>query len=382
MGKVWKKSISFFLMMCLGFSMIFSVTNVQASAEKEDILKKASRNIEPDEWNKEEIKAYQFDSEEKIMKYMLTGGMKYYNKNFKAADQMVKVVIEDEGIFFLDSDCDSKSKIILYDAEKKIISRDAEEYVHPVKVKKGEIFYIKLPNDMKEAVIQVYVWKSDFSNLKNGEEYYQTGTGKETYHNFTVKKRSLAEIDIYPVSSKGGAINAYLQKNEKGKWKTIGKKVSISQKSKNGKECCYGLTPGTYRFVLKSSPAQTANIEYYRETVKKKVAYKKSKAKNIKFDNSSRNIYTTDEKAVRWYKISVNSVKEQRCLNFYRDAQSGGFKFTIYKKGQKKAWKTKNVKSSKGRTVNLPKKKGTYYIKVSKIGKKTNGAYMIYYGEK
>lgn len=382
MGKVWKRLVCFFLAICLGVSIIASVTNVQASTEKEELLKKASRNIEPDEWNKEEIKAYQFDSEEKIMKYMLTGGMKYYNKKFQAEDHMIKVVIEDEGIFFLDSDCESKSKIILYDAEKKIISRDAESYVHPVKVKKGEIFYIKLPSDMKEAVIQVYLWKPDFSNLKDGKEYYQTGTGKETYHNFTVKKRSLADISIYPVSSKGGTIYAHIQKNEKGKWKTIGKKVSVSQKSKYGKDCYYGLAPGSYRFVLKSAPVQTANIEYFRRTIKKKVVYKRSKAKNIKFDDFGSNIYTTNEKAARWYKVSVTSTKKSECLRFYRDAQSGGFKFTIYKKGQKKAWKTKDVKSSKGRTVQLPKKRGTYYIKVSKIGKKTNGAYAVYFEEK
>lgn len=381
MKRIWKKAACMFLAMFLGFSMIGDMPNVLASEKKENIIRKAAGNIEPEEWNKEEIKAYQFDSEEKLGNYMLTGGIKYYNKKFPL-NRMVKIVIEDEGILNVDGTCESKSNMVLYDAEKKVISNDLDEYIHPVKVKKGDVFYVKFPKDMKEAVIQVYVWKIDFSTMKNKESYYQSGRGTETHHGFTIKKRSFVEIDLTPLSSKGGTIYAFIQKNEKGKWMTIGKKISVSQKLKKGKKCCYGLSAGNYRLVLKAGTAQIVCVDYYRTTVKKNVSYKKSKAKNIKFDDIKENIYTTGEKASRWYRVSVKSVKKKKCLELLGGTESGGFKFTVYQKGKKKSLKAKSVIGNKDKTIYLPKRKGTYYIKVSKIGKKTNGAYGIYFTNK
>ena len=58
----------------------------------------------------------------------------------------------------------------------------------------------------------------------------------------------------------------------------------------------------------------------------------------------------------------------------------GGFKFTIYQKGKKKSVKRLKVSGKRydaTKIVKLPKKKGTYYIKVSKLTKKTNGYYEI-----
>ena len=107
---------------------------------------------------------------------------------------------------------------------------------------------------------------------------------------------------------------------------------------------------------------------------KKKVAYKKSKAKNL----NATEMYTMNEKAARWYKVSVKSSKKQSKLKILTVADQGGFKFTIYERGKKKPVKT--VKTSAKhleKTVKLPKKKGMYYVKVSKRTKKTNGYYEI-----
>lgn len=381
MKKIWKKAICMFLSMCLGFSIIGYGSNVQAS-DKQKEIRKTAKNIEPEEWNQEEIKAYQFDSEEELVQYMLTGGMKYYNKKFQPANKMVKLVIADEGILFLEGSCESKSNMILYDAQKRKVSHNLDEYIHPVKVKKGDIFYIKFPKNMEEALIQAYVWKSNFSNLKNREEEFQEGKGTQTYHGFNIKRRSFVEINIAPLSSKGGTIYAFIQKKEHGTWTSVGKTNSINQKAKKGKGCFYGLEKGSYRLVLKSSVSQVAKVGYDRTSVKKSVAYKKSKAKNIKFKDIKENIYTTKEKASRWYKVSVKSVKKQKCLELFRAAEDGGFKFTVYQKGKKKALETKSVMGNKDKKIYLPKRKDTYYIKVSKIGKRTNGAYGIYFGNK
>ena len=75
---------------------------------------------------------------------------------------------------------------------------------------------------------------------------------------------------------------------------------------------------------------------------------------------------TTNERAARWYKTEVTSTKKQKKLKISTAADQGGFKFTIYQSGKKKPIKT--VKTSVkhlDKTVKLPKKKGTYYVKVS-----------------
>ena len=126
--------------------------------------------------------------------------------------------------------------------------------------------------------------------------------------------------------------------------------------------------------VLNASKDQLNTIIYQRKYYSKKVAYKKSKAKNL----NAKEVYTTNEKAARWYKVSVTSTKKQKKLKIDTAADQGGFKFEIYQNGKKKPIKT--VKTSVkhlSKTVKLPKKKGTYHIKVSKLTKKTNGYYEI-----
>ena len=113
------------------------------------------------------------------------------------------------------------------------------------------------------------------------------------------------------------------------------------------------------------APKEQLNTMLYttKNYAKKKVAYKKSKAKNL----NATEMYTMNEKAARWYKVSVKSSKKQSKLKILTVADQGGFKFTIYERGKKKPVKT----------VKLPKKKGMYYVKVSKRTKKTNGYYEI-----
>lgn len=47
-------------------------------------------------------------------------------------------------------------------------------------------------------------------------------------------------------------------------------------------------------------------------------------------------MYTMNEKAARWYKVSVKSSKKQSKLKILTVADQGGFKFTIYERGKKK----------------------------------------------
>lgn len=106
--------------------------------------------------------------------------------------------------------------------------------------------------------------------------------------------------------------------------------------------------------------------------------YKRSKAKVIKYNQQKDNIYTQNETAARWYKVVLKSKKETNNLMFSKDTAVGGYQFTIYKKGQKKSVKTvKATKKLGWERIKLPKKTETYYIKISKLTKKTSGLYRI-----
>ena len=186
-----------------------------------------------------------------------------------------------------------------------------------------------------------------------------------------MKKRGSADFLMSAVVEDGGKVTYKVQQNKKGKWTTIGKKGTI--KPEDFKPESYGLAAGNYRLVLKASKEQVSNIAFEKKYYsKKKVAYKKSKAQKL----MAKNIYTTEEKAPRWYKTDVKSTKR---LQISTDVNVGGFKFEIYQNGKKKPIKTiKTSKSSSDKRIKLPKKKGTYYIKVSKRTKKTNGYYEIF----
>ena len=132
--------------------------------------------------------------------------------------------------------------------------------------------------------------------------------------------------------------------------------------------------------MIKAPKTQLNAVSFTKSSKSKNVAYKKSKAKSISLNKEISNIYTTGEKAERWNKVKVTSSKKKRRLEFGEDTVSGGYKFTIYKAGSKKVFKTiKVTQEASGKMVTLPKKKGTYYFKISKLTKKTNGVYEIGY---
>ena len=107
---------------------------------------------------------------------------------------------------------------------------------------------------------------------------------------------------------------------------------------------------------------------------KKKVGYRRGTAQKI----AAENVFTTGERAARWYKIDVTSTKKQKKLELSDGVNEGGFRFDIYQKGKNKPLKTVKLSSENSeKIVKLPKRKGTYYVKVTKRTKRTNGYYAI-----
>ncbi len=386
MKKICKKMIGFCIVCSLILVMAIPAGNVKALEKPEspqDVFRIAkekkesrARKTEPEEWNQPEIKAYRFDSLMDTLKYMLTGGIKYYNENFFQSSRKVKVTIVEDGTLFLTAAEENEGKIALYDADMKFLRNitEDEDFIK-VNGKAGESYYVEFPSNTKEAMIMTYVWKDSFTTLKTSEVLLQKGEGKPTYHPFTLKKRSYALIGISPLAEDGGNTTAYIEKKVKGKWVIIGKKYHTIPE--DSEACVYGLKAGSYRLVLNAKTNQASTVMYIKHSVKKNVTYRKTKAKNIKVGKSKDNIYTTGEKASRWYKMTVSSTKKQRKIKFTGESDNGKFKFSIYRAGKKKPIKTKKISSGNYYSYKLPKKKGTYYVKVSKVGKRTNGYYDI-----
>lgn len=339
---------------------------------------KAAKNVEPEEWNREELTAYQFDTEDDLLKYMASGGLHLYNKNYKAKDHWVKIKVADPGLFAIDVMGDDKTKIPLYDATKKKVlikdlngDGDGDEYSAVVKA--GDEFYVKLPAKIDKIIILTGVMKTEFGSMANDKSYYEVGKGTTTYHPFSISKRSRVYLEITPVGKKVEKVGAYVEKNVNGTWQRVGYSANIKP-AEYGTALGYGLQPGKYRMVLKNPKDNIINIEYKRKTTNKNVAYKKSKAINV--NSSLQNVYTTEEHTARWYKVAVSSTKKRTGVLLSKYSVGGGFQFKVYQKG--KVIKTVKVKKDDDeKYVTLPKKKGTYYIKVSKLTDKTTGVYEL-----
>ena len=270
---------------------------------------KAAKNVEPEEWNKAELTAYQFDTEDDFLKYMASGGLHLYNKNYKAKDHWVKIKVADPGLFAIDVMGDSKVKIPLYDAtKKKVLIKDLNGDEYSAVVKAGDEFYVKLPTKINKIIILTGVMKTEFGSMANDKSYYEVGKGTTTYHPFSISKRSRVYLEIAPVGKKVEKVGAYVEKNVNGTWQRVGYSANIKP-AEYGTALGYGLQPGKYRMVLKNPKDNIINIEYKRKTTNKNVAYKKSKAINVK--SSLQNVYTTEEHTARSYKVAVSSTKKR-----------------------------------------------------------------------
>lgn len=378
MNRIWKKTAALMMAAGLGISMGLTGATVYAGQD----TTKQEKYIEPEEWNRTQIKAYQFDSTNKYEDYLQSGGTHLYNKNFKNEDQMIKITVVDAGYFALATDSEDQEEIRLYDqTKKKVLAKTTSDgdLEYGRLAKEGEVFYLKLPQKIDKILVMTGVIKDGFGAMKASDTYYESGTGADTYHTFSISSRSAVEFNISAIDRKGGGTYAHIDKKENGKWKRLDSTVKIKPASYDD-DFVHGLAKGSYRLVIKAPKDQLNAVSFTKNSKKKKVAYKKSKAKNIKLNKETSEVYTTGEKVARWYKISITSAKKRRELNLGKDTVSGGYKFAIYQKGKKKAIKTVKVTgNANAKTAKLPKKKGTYYIKISKLTKKTNGTYEIGY---
>ena len=350
------------------------VKNIKTSKKQG---RQTARKIEPEEWNKTEITAYKFGVLDEVLlgSYLDTGGTNYYSSTYFKNPQRVQIKALEAGTFFAEVQNNTKKQWKLYDSDQKLIGSFKDAYVK-ADVKAGESYYVEFPSGCKKGNITAFVIENQPKTLKKEVGNVVKGEGKAVTYSIDIKKRGYLNILPEKLVSKKDTATIQLQKQKNKKWINIGSKINVKANvSDEYYGVHYGVLKGTYRLVIKADQDQAVSVEYSTNSFSKnKVAYKKSKAKKILAEN----IYTQEEQAPRWYKVSVRSKKSSKKLGVYTMINSGGFKFTIYKKGQKKSVKTvKATKKLGWERIKLPKKTGTYYIKISKLTKKTSGLYRI-----
>ncbi len=92
----------------------------------------------------------------------------------------------------------------------------------------------------------------------------QKGEEKETYHTFKMTKRGFAGFVVASMVEDGGNTSYKVQKNEKGKWITIGRTKSFKPTNEDETQIAvgYGLSKGNYRLVLKAPKEQLNTMLY------------------------------------------------------------------------------------------------------------------------
>ena len=117
------------------------------------------------------------------------------------------------------------ANVSVYDKDKKTVATilDTEDQqVFVPNVKKGEVYYLKLADQIKdEFVATICVKKDNVTPLQTNILYTQSGQDKNIYQEFKTDKRSSQSIYLKPSNYSNKNVTFYLQKKEKGVWKTI-----------------------------------------------------------------------------------------------------------------------------------------------------------------
>lgn len=292
----------------------------------------------------------------------------------------VKIYADQSGVLLIEGESEDKADSYgtLYDNEKKEIKEYQKEGVFIRSVSAGTVYSLKLPKKSGSFILQSFQMEDHQKSLKQNDSFMQTATGSFFYHEFSLKKRSTAFVLTLPASEQKLYYN--LQKKTKSGWKMLSKtRMATDQYEEVIPQNVYGLSKGHYRMAVKAKTGVPYMIGYASHRFPKIYKTKKSKAMKIVLNSEMQDLYTDSEKASRWYRVYRKTTKRKRRIDISTAINSGKLKFTIYKKGRKKPLKIYKLSGQKERKYRLKHGAGTYYIKVSKIGKNTNGVYSIDY---
>ncbi len=306
----------------------------------------------------------------------------------KSAGKCIPLKPEVSGIMFYSI---LPLKVELLDENKKEICGNGDSETmnqeEAIPVKKNKTYYIKLPDIIVQAEYKMhfYVYPSDIKFLEKNKTYMSAGTGKYVYYSFDVSRKCLSKFDIGPMYWGDSDILFKIQKKISGKWKDVIdarriKAVTHVMPPLNP----VGLSKGKYRLGIKTSTEQMAWLSVKICYAAQQISQKRSKAIVVKKGKNKEGLFTWEDKKAHWYKVKKTRKNKVRAV--YLCAGSlDDMTFTIYKGGKtspEKRW-TFHADKADSDSIKYKKKKytlkenGSYYIKVTKADKKTNGGYKI-----
>lgn len=225
------------------------------------------------------------------------------------------------------------------------------------------------------GVAIVYPWYVTTENIGMAtSSKLIVGNGGNIVQTFSIKKRSQVWID----ADKAGY--GYIQKRSGSKWTTVSNRNYFYNSAGKLERSYYALSAGSYCFVMKPSAGNFVEFKYGARAYTGKYATKKSKAIKISRKKSKTNVLTASDanKKTHYYKIKVTS-KRKTQINVTTYQTGGNLKVTIYGKGLRTITRTMTSSQVRKFVSSGKLRKGTYYIKISKIGKNTSGRYTIKY---
>ncbi len=333
----------------------------------------------------------------------------------KSAGKIIPLQIDTDGIMRYSF---SSDKMELLDENKRVICgktddvllgnafpirHDEETHVSSVfllPVKRENKYYVRFPDTFTEGTYGMfaYVFPEHVKRIKSGKgkmvykdgyagdiAYLSKGNGKYIYYPFTVKKKSMAVIRLdLMFLDREDVAHFKVQKKVKGKWRNITSERKRYANYQHNGNFLYGFSKGKYRLGIKVKKGQIARISLHMRNVKYKNTTDKDKAPLIKKGKKKEGMFVWEDTKAHWYKVVKTSKNKVKKLEVQTGTAKDKTTFTIYKEGQKTPLKKMCFRGHdrawfgyyRSKTYTL-KDNGTYYIKVSKANKKTNGAYKI-----
>ena len=373
----WKQLMGILLSVVLAAGCVLAPVSAKEKTDVADLLKVKSRAV----YNKGRKAAGKNKAEIHVKKYRSIGEMPDedgYEYSSSWQGKAIKIYADQSGVLIIGAELEDGDYGTLYDASGKEVKEYRKEGLFMQSVPSGAVYSLKLPEKFRSFAVEADLMEDHQKVLRKNDSYVQTVSEGYFYHEFTLKKRSMAMLPILPFTDQ--KLSYDIQRKTKVGWKILSKtKTADDDCEKALSRSVYGLAKGNYRAAVKGKTGTPYLIGYVPETVVKKYKTKKSKAKKITLESFQTDLYTDTERASRWYRISRKTAKKKRYIEISTSMNSGKLKFTFYKKGRKEALKVYTLSGQKERKYRLKHGAGTYYIKVSKIGKNTNGVYSIDY---
>lgn len=232
-----------------------------------------------------------------------------------------------------------------------------------------------------DFTIAADIYSSDDDSLTEGKSKLVTLLSNKDSNFYKITLKSQGIVKVYTTYANGKKCYADVDIYEAagGKRKLVSKGASLAEGSVNG------LAQGTYYIKLSNGSDSYYSIKYKFTAINDKSGAKKTKAASLKLGTGSKGLILAKDSTSKedWYKITLN--KAQHVTITYTGDVTGDVTLSFYDSENYLFGKLYideyTAKDSaipyvgNGNSKKLPK--GTYYVKVTKDGSSTSGAYSI-----